>query len=124
MEVLSSFTAPLTWLTSVDSDGGGGVVVVEVCGELDRSNVLPLEQQLGRLAASGPPAIILDLRNVTFADLGAYRMLDTLAQAMAQLGHPLLVRRPSLSVRRLLQLVGVPAGVTLEDHDAHAQGAW
>lgn len=115
MGVPVTFMAPLTWHTSVDANGGGGAVVVVVCGELDRGNVPPLEQELDRLAARRPPALILDLHDVTFADLGAYRMLETLSRAMTAAGRGLLVRRTSLAVRRLLQLVGVPTGVIIDD---------
>lgn len=124
MEALSVATVPLRWHTSSESNGHGEVVVVAVSGELDRGTAPHLQHELERFIGARPCSIILDARDVTFADLGGYRMLDDIARALAAVGQPLVVRSPGPAVRRLLQLVGVPAGLLVEDSETPSRGTW
>lgn len=117
MEVLRVSKGPLTWRTSVGVEGGARRVVVAIAGELDRMSLPELERHLTQLAAGDPSTVVLDLCDVTFADVGAYRFFDAFGHALAYAGGALRLRHVPLAVRRLLDVVGLPASVSVDDSE-------
>ena len=109
MEVLGSAQLPLTWQTRADD--AGGAVTLELTGELDRLTAPALSQQLDQLLAAGRNPIVLDVRNVRFMDLGGYRLLVDAGASCSRRGCWLVLRRPGLAVRRLVDMIGLPDGV-------------
>ena len=76
-EVVSSVTGPKPFSVIVDQRHPG-VVAVFVVGEIDSLTEAPLRNQLGRVLATGPERLVIDLSHVSF--LGA-RGLSVLISA-------------------------------------------
>ena len=57
------------------------VAVVTLRGELDLAGAAALEQELARLDAAEPDAIVLDLRDVDFMDSSGLRVVAVAARA-------------------------------------------
>ena len=111
MEVVGSAQLPLTWRRKVDDEGGA--VTLELMGELDRLTAPSLSHQLDQLLAAGLNLIVLDVSDVRFMDLGGYRLLVDVGASCARRGCWLVLRRPGLAVRRLVDMIGVPDGVLI-----------
>lgn len=102
---------PLEFSTSVDGNGSASAVVVHVDGELDRSTSAALRHQLFRLLANGRHELVLDVEDITFLDLGGYRMLEEVGRHCLLAHGRTVLGNPGLAVRRLIEMVGLPAGV-------------
>ena len=111
MEVLGSSQLLLNWHTRIDDDAGAATL--ELTGELDRLTAPTLSHHLDQLLASGRNPIVLDVRDVRFMDLGGFRLLVDVGAACARRGCWLVVRRPGLPVRRLVDVLGIPDGVLI-----------
>jgi anti-anti-sigma factor len=111
LELLGTARLPLTWQEKVDDDGGA--VTLELKGELDRLTAPSLSHQLDQLLAANLNPIVLDVSNVRFMDLGGYRLLVDVGANCARRGCWLVLRRPGLAVRRLVDMIGVPDGVLI-----------
>ena len=97
---------------SVDAD----VALVRGAGELDVSSSEKFLAGLDQAWDAPAPAVVIDLRDVTFIDV---RGLHTLAEAGSharQLGRQLTIRDPNGRVRRVAQLAHVE-GLPLEPAD-------
>ncbi|MCU1393792.1 MAG: anti-sigma factor antagonist [Ilumatobacteraceae bacterium] len=73
-----------------------------VCGDIDLATVDVLEAAIAAVRSAGHPDLVIDLAGVGFVDSRGLRALLT-----AQQTGPVSLRRPSIAVRRLLQLTGV-----------------
>jgi anti-anti-sigma factor len=94
---------PLCGAISVAEDGGA--VVVRLTGEIDTAVV---DAQGGAATAPGRAAPdVVDASAVTFLDGRGVRLLVRLAEGASRAGHPLVLRRPTRPVRRVLQVAGV-----------------
>jgi anti-sigma B factor antagonist len=84
----------------------GGVLVVDVSGEVDLATVNPIASELIGLVASRPRAVVVDLQAVTnLGSIGVTLLLD--AQRFAEdLGIPFATTASSRAVLRPLRLVG------------------
>jgi anti-anti-sigma factor len=103
---------PLTW--SSETLGGTRTVLVAVEGELDRHTAPALCDHLQWLLAGGPTRLILDTAAVSFADIGAFGVLSDIGRAARSRGCDVVVAAAGPSLRRLVGILGEPAGVTLE----------
>ncbi len=101
---------PLTWRS--DLAGDAALVVVE--GELDRLTTPALRDHLEWLVAWIPGRLIVDLAGVTFADVGAHKMLGDLVRRSASGRVEVVLAAPSAPLRRLLDVLGPPEGVTVD----------
>ncbi|GAA2314599.1 hypothetical protein GCM10010149_77650 [Nonomuraea roseoviolacea subsp. roseoviolacea] len=72
-------------------------------GELDRATLPVLTRALAAMAGRG--SFCVDLRGLTFIDVGGLRALVTVAAGLSD-GHVVTMRAPSPQVRRLLVLTG------------------
>jgi len=100
-----------------------GVCVLAVEGELDVATAGLLREALGALLASGTAAVV-DLAEVTFADLrGIDPVLEAMADGSAR-GLAVSLRNPPPSVRRIMATIP-PLAAALEAGDdlAAALGA-
>lgn len=73
-------------------------------GELDLSSAPELEAALGRAITDGG-SVVLDPRGLSFCDLSARRVLQTIDRLAAETGQCLDVLRGSLVLDRLVTLV-------------------
>lgn len=87
---------------------GSSLVLVRVVGELDRSTVPTLSEEVARLlAAARPPTeLVIDLDEVTFADAGAVGALLGAARTARSRGIGFRVGDCSPTVSWLLDLTG------------------
>lgn len=94
-----------------------GQVVVQVGGELDcASTQLLLERLLDVIEAQGNLVIALDLSGVRFIDSSGLHAVVSIHGLLQARGGTLVLRRPPLTVRRLLEITGMTDVLTV----AHA----
>jgi anti-sigma B factor antagonist len=96
------------------SDAG---VVVAVDGELDLATAPELRDSLVALSEEGPTDIILDLTSLRFIDsTGLSVLVMAHNRARADRGS-ILLRNPSPSVLRILEITGLVSVFTIENKD-------
>ncbi len=84
----------------LDTDVDGALVLR---GEIDSYTAPDLANRL----SGDPPVDVLDLAGVTFIDSSGLRVLVETHQARADAGSRLVLRTPSASVQRLLEISGL-----------------
>lgn len=90
---------------------GTATIVVE--GELDIYTAPALVACLDQATESGDGPVVIDVASMSFIDS---RGLSAIAQAVRQLGgRPLVLRSPSSSTRKVLDISGLSSLVQLED---------
>lgn len=96
----------------------GGVRLLRVHGELDVVAADPLTREASQLADGAGP-LVLDLSLVTFFDSAGVRFVDRLARECDRTGRAFRVVAPEgTRARRVLDVVGLSAGLAAEDVDA------
>ena len=111
MDALWSPALPLQWHTELDDDEAGAAAV-DVQGELDAQTAPLLRDHLDWLISLRRTPIVLDVGAVSFVDLEGYRVLAEIGHRCRAVRRSLVLRRPSVAFRRLLDIVGLPEGVT------------
>jgi anti-anti-sigma factor len=108
---------------SVMAAFSGEAAEISVCGDLDLTNAAALDEMLSLVLDKQPRGLALDLGDVEFMDCAAARVIARAAAALPG-EYRLTIRRPSLAVRRLIELTGLDAAVVLESHPGHQPDAW
>lgn len=90
----------------VQSRFNEGTATITVSGELDIFTVPVLAAVLKGVLGKGADGLILDLAHVTFLDCGSARELAAGSRALPG-ARKAVIRRPSASVARVLQLTGM-----------------
>src|SRR5688572_4613841 len=80
------------------------VAVVALRGELDLAGAAALEQELARLDAESPDAVVLDLRNVDFMDSSGLRVVAVASRSAEARGRRLALVRGSDQVMRVFEI--------------------
>lgn len=88
----------------------GGVPVVSVSGELDMSNADLLEARVRSLTAARPARIVFDLGGLRFMDSAGIAVLLRAADSVGTVS----LRRPSDTVRRVIELTGLTEVLVIE----------
>jgi anti-anti-sigma factor len=101
--------APEQRLTVEQAAENGGPVL-HLTGELDPHTAPALQAALKTTLADEPSSLVLDLTELTFIDSSGLRVLIDAHKAIAELGGELVVRNPSSTAQRLLEIT------KLEDH--------
>jgi anti-sigma B factor antagonist len=97
--------------TEVVARNGAAIIVVE--GEVDAHTAPILAARLDEATAATTGTVIVDIGAMSFIDS---RGLSALAQAVRQLGpRPLVLRSPSSTTRKLLDICGLASLVRVED---------
>lgn len=91
----------------------GAAATVVLSGELDICNRHALQRALTEVLEQRPERLVLDLTEVTFIDCAAARVLAAAGRALPG-DQQAIIRRPSLVVRRLLELTGMSAGFRVD----------
>ena len=103
---------------SLDVELLGGVARVVVAGELDPHSSPQLHEAwqaaLADLAGSAP-TLELDLAGVTFMDSSGVRELVVANRAVRDRAGRLVIRRPSDTVRRLLEITQLLTELDVDD---------
>jgi anti-anti-sigma factor len=87
-----------------------GAPLLSVSGELDISNVGTLEHAVATALAGNPERIIFDLSGLRFIDSAGIAVLIRTAGK----GSAVQLRRPTESVRRVVELTGLERLLTIE----------
>jgi|HigsolmetaAR206D_1030411.scaffolds.fasta_scaffold42768_1 anti-anti-sigma factor len=101
---------PLAWSSEVVDTSA--LVIVE--GELDRHTAPALAGHLLWLLAANPRQLVLDTFRVSFADAGALELLHDIGAAGLERGCTVQLAPAGDALHRLVAIVGVPHGITLE----------
>ena len=83
-----------------------GLVVIEIDGELDGSNVAPLDECLAAHLAAGKRRFVIDLQACSFIDSSGLSAILTLHRELQNEGA-LAMAAPNPNIRRLLDIVGL-----------------
>jgi len=97
----------------VVDEGGQSVVVVK--GEIDLSVVDVLWKTMGEAAVGG--SLVLDVAGVTFMDSAGVNLLLRVRQRLGDVPEAVVLRHPSATVRRVLEMAGVTGCLTLDPVD-------
>ncbi|MCD9622712.1 STAS domain-containing protein [Rhabdothermincola salaria] len=85
----------------------GDTVVVSLTGELDPHTVPMLADELDDAIDGGATSVALDLSGLTFIDSSGLRVVIATHRRLEESGGRLVLRAPSDTVRRLLELTGL-----------------
>lgn len=89
-------------------DGGAGMRVLVVRGDLDAAVAPSLLLQVPELVGEEARDVVLDLTDASFVDSGGLRLVDALHRRASDAGASFAVLAPERSPgRRLLLLVGL-----------------
>jgi anti-anti-sigma factor len=89
---------------SFETSMAGRVAVVALDGELDLAGAAALEQELARLDAKSPDAVVLDLRDVSFMDSSGLRVVAIASQHAEERGRRLALVPGSDQVMRVFEI--------------------
>jgi anti-sigma B factor antagonist len=107
--------APPFHVVVIRTDSG---VVVGVEGELDLSTAPQLRDELVALAEEGQTRVVLDLTRLSFIDsTGLSVLVMALNRSRADSGS-VVIRNPSQSVLRILEITGLVSVFTIAHEDA------
>ena len=89
---------------SLQTSIAGRAAVIALSGELDLAGAAALEQELARLEAESPSAVVLDLRGVGFMDSSGLRLIAVSTQRAQELGRRLALVPGSEQVMRVFEI--------------------
>lgn len=96
-------------------------VRISAQGEIDLVTSLPLAEAIQAAETSRPPALTVDMADVTFTDASALRVLLDAARRARLQQRSFVVANPSDGVRRLLRITAIDQTVeVLGEADGHA----
>lgn len=103
---------------SVSLSRDGGRVVIAVEGELDLAAAPQLRKCLVGLPEDGESGIILDLTHLAFIDSTGLSVLVMAFNRTRAAGGTIVMRNPSQSVMRILEITGLVSVFTIEHEDS------
>ncbi|MHB8452343.1 MAG: anti-sigma factor antagonist, partial [Mycobacteriales bacterium] len=105
-------TAPAGFAVSVGFVGAGAVLGVR--GEVDICSAPELAAIVTGVIDRGHRRIVLDLAECDFMDASGLQVIADVAKQLAVSGEELIIRAPSVMVRRILAITGLASQVQLE----------
>jgi anti-sigma B factor antagonist len=91
-----------------------GIATLSLYGELDYVTAEVLSEELTQALGKSPERLVFDMGGLAFTDCTGARIIAAAGQALPDAGRPVL-RSPRPVVRRLLELTGLDALVTIEE---------
>jgi len=88
---------------------GDNAVLVALAGELDLSRAYTFDEEMRRLEAQRPEAIVLDLRELNFLDSAGLGRVLALQRRARRDGRRLVVVRGCRAVQRLFAITALDA---------------
>lgn len=110
----SSTTASLDQLTVV-VDRLAQPPTIALAGELDPHTAPLLQLEIDRVLEDEGTDLVLDLSQLGFVDSSGLRVLIAAQHQLAEQGGTLVLRTPSETVRRLLEITGLVDHVTITE---------
>jgi anti-sigma B factor antagonist len=101
----------------VDVSRSDGRVLVAVDGELDLATAPQLREALATAPEEGETEIILDLTRLEFIDSTGLSVLVMAFTRTRAAGGSIVLRNPSQSVMRILEITGLVSVFTVEHED-------
>jgi anti-sigma B factor antagonist len=111
----SPTTTSLDQLTVV-VDRGAQPPTIALAGELDPHTAPLLQAEIDGVLDTEGTDLVLDLSELGFVDSSGLRVLISAQHQLAAQGGTLVLRAPSETVRRLLEITGLVDHVTITDH--------
>lgn len=96
------------------SDDEGDTIVLKLHGELDMATAPSLGRALNTALDAGPSLVALDVAELTFLDSTGLRVLITACRRAGGQGCTFVIRSPTRSVLKTLQLTGVDRLMVIE----------
>ena len=87
-----------------------GEPVIKICGEVDMSNVVTVENDITNALSGRPPRVVLDLSELDFIDSSGIAVLLRAAEKTERLE----LRNPSSTVQRIIEATGLTDVLPLE----------
>lgn len=106
-------TSSLDQLTVV-VDRAAEPPVIALSGELDPHTAPLLQREIDGVLTEGTD-LVLDLSQLGFVDSSGLRVLISAQHQLADHGGTLVLRSPSETVRRLLEITGLVDHITISD---------
>ena len=95
----------------VSVDDANGTTVVRVAGEVDMETAPRLERSLLQLVQSRTPLVTVDLAEIDFIDSTGLHAIVVAVQQLRANGSDLVLRSPTPSTARVLELSGLTSVV-------------
>lgn len=92
--------------------------VVVVAGEVDVETSPKLAGTIRQVLRTAPARVVVDMGGVEFIDASGIGVLLAAADAARHNGAAVVVRRPSKSVRRVMDLLQLDGALPVEDEPA------
>lgn len=96
----------------------GPETVLVLTGELDPHTAPLLQEQIDAVRAPAgdtvPTTVVLELSGLTFIDSSGLRVVISAQKALDAAGGRLVLRRPSETARRLLEITGLVDHIAVE----------
>ncbi|MFP5319830.1 MAG: STAS domain-containing protein [Acidimicrobiia bacterium] len=89
------------------SSRDGAMDVLHVSGEVDVSTAPIVKAHMDQLIDKGAMSVVIDLSDLTFIDTSGLSVLARAASRMHGRGRRMVLRSPSQSVRRSLEITGL-----------------
>jgi anti-sigma B factor antagonist len=96
------------------SDNVGDTLVLRLQGELDMATAPGLGRDLDATLDTMPSVLVLDVEDLSFVDSTGLRVLITACRRAGSQGCTFVMRSPSRSVLKTLQLTGVDRLMVIE----------
>jgi len=111
-------TADLEHPLVITVEAPGPETVLALTGELDPHTAPLLQEQIDAVRSSsgdaGPTTVVLELSGLTFIDSSGLRVVISTQKALAADGGRLVLRNPSETARRLLEITGLVDHIPVE----------
>ncbi|MFL5893536.1 MAG: STAS domain-containing protein [Thermoleophilaceae bacterium] len=98
---------------TVSTDGASGRVILK--GELDLSGAPRVDQALQQAEDLPVSLVVLDLSQLTFIDSSGLEVMLRAARRAQDRGGRLVVARPSVQVRKLLEMTAIDQALDIVD---------
>lgn len=102
---------------SVAAEEREGEVVLHLDGELDPHTAPRLEKEIDEWSGKGATRIVLDLTDLRFIDSSGLRVVIGAHRTLAEAGSRLVLRNPSPTATRLLEITGLAGHLDVEPED-------
>jgi anti-anti-sigma factor len=100
----------------IEADGpADGPVVIHLDGELDPHTAPALQGALDEVTRNGASEVVLDLAELRFIDSSGLRVVISAHRTLSDAGGRLVLRSPSETASRLLEITGLTGHLTIED---------
>ena len=106
------FSAENLTVLSASRDGD---LIIDLRGEVDDVSAPHLWSCLEIELGQGPPRVVLDLSKVSFLSSAGVTVIIRLLRQLSQTGGDLVIKSPSATAQRVLDVTGITSRVTLED---------